>query len=104
VVRQESLQQDLNDLEAYLGGSSTRTNVEWHPADMIHFATRRVSSSLSAESTRMLCCALQQELAIYQTLIERAENLSNEAKQQSISAAYQSCGESTSWQELQCNE
>jgi hypothetical protein len=52
----------------------------------------------------MLCCALQQELAIYQTLIERAENLSNEAKQQSISAAYQSCGESTSWQELQCNE
>jgi hypothetical protein len=101
VVRQESLQQDWIDLEGHLRGQTAAPSIPMYEADSRHYVTGKVSSSTrSKEATRNLCCALLDELAIYQALIQRAENLSEREKQQTLAAAPLPCGVS-SWQELQ---
>ena len=98
VVRQETLQNDLDELEIYLGGN----NSKWQAADSNHFLTGRVGSSLSTEATRILCCALKVELLIYQTLIKHALNLNSQAKKESIDQSFQLCGIKYSLEELSC--
>jgi hypothetical protein len=107
VVRQESLLQNWMELEAFLrGGPAAATaavavpSIPMYEADSRHYVTGKVSSTLSKEATRNLCCALLDELAIYQALIERAENLSDLEKQHALAAAPPHCGVA-SWQELQ---
>jgi len=105
VLRQEHLLQDINELEVYLGGekaSSGSNNLQWRPADSNHVVTGRVGSSLTAEATRNLCCILREELTTYWNIVQRAENLNTEAKQETLQAAYKVCGTSQSWNELEC--
>lgn len=100
VVRQEHLQNDMNALEAYLGGNPN--NNKWHTSDSVHFVTGRVSSAISKKAARVLCCYLQIEIQIYQAIIARAENFSTKEKSETFKKALQICGVQSAWDELSC--
>lgn len=101
VVRQEHLTSDLNQLEWFLGAKSVPR--PWRPADSQHFVTGRVPSTLSIEASQSLCCLLQQEMEIYQRLVQLAENLSDADKKETIHQTFQLCGvRNDNWGELPC--
>jgi hypothetical protein len=111
VVRQESLQHDWIALETFLRNNQipgqqqqsdeVSSMMKLYEADARHYITGQVSTQLSTEATRNLCCLLTDELAIYQALIQRAENVWDHQKQETLAAAPQLCGGVSSWDELQ---
>lgn len=95
VVRQESLQQDLQDLEQFLAGPQPDSQpLQFYPLDSIHFVSGKVSTQLRNNHQRnKLCCALfPDEWPIYATLIQRAENLSMPQKVASLQSTWSECG------------
>ncbi len=105
VVRQEHLQDDMNELEAFLRKSTTSNEVssltKWRRADSEHFTTGRVSRTVSQDARRNLCCALEDEFHIYNLMIAHSENLDPLAKQETSQEALRVCSVGT-WEELDC--
>jgi hypothetical protein len=118
----------MNDLESFLQPTTSSSDTVpaspatgvWRPADSTHFLSGRVppihltkddddgssssSSSMMAMAIRRnLCCALLDELTIYQTIVERAENLQPIHKSETLQEAYRICGVNHSWTELKCS-
>lgn len=89
MLRQESLQQDFVDLEEYFGGSAAP---KLFAADQTHYLTGMISWEISTKATQNLCCALKDEIRVYEDLIQRAENFNPTSKQQTIDLAFQKCG------------
>ncbi|KAL3942893.1 MAG: hypothetical protein SGARI_000115, partial [Bacillariaceae sp.] len=99
VARQESLENDLQDLEQFLvehnGGAQNAAPLQFHPNDSIHFVSGKVSTTLhdNKQQRNILCCTLfRDEWPIYALLIKRAENLSMEQKVATLQSAWAECG------------
>jgi hypothetical protein len=98
-VRQESLAQDLQDLEQFLATGSAgtidnETPLRFHLPDSVHFVSRKVSTHLmTKQQQNKLCCTLfPEEWPVYAVLIQRAENLSMPQKISTLQNAWQDCG------------
>lgn len=92
VVRTEHLWDDVSNLDRQLGGTGNFTNAaQSHYVDhgSSHYL---VKSILSPEGRRLFCHALQQEVAIYRELIERAMNLQEWEKKETLDTLRYDCG------------
>ena len=92
VVRTESLWQDISRLDVFLGGTG-QFLTSGHRFDHGRATQYRVKSRLTPQGKQYFCKALQDEIAIYRMLIERAVNLNATEKRQSIGAVQADCGE-----------
>ena len=99
VVRTESLWDDLKDLDLKLGGYGSFGSLEGLVDSHGSETYRQSNSTFSDYDFGLLCCGMQDEMHIYRRLLERALNLDEAAKSESITAAAQRCGFS-SWNEM----
>ena len=89
VVRTESLEADLGQLEYFLGGDHS-SSLTFQPAQVEHI-TKEMRLELSANEQSLMCCVLLEELKIYSNLLHLAENLTPQQKMQSFQEASQKC-------------
>lgn len=106
-LRTESLWQDLKELDIFLGGNGyfrkegLRVSHIHDPSVVEEKSKKRTSlykdpATLSPHGGKLLCCALQDELAIYRELIVRATNLNDTEKNKTLVAALELC-RATTW-------
>jgi hypothetical protein len=102
VVRTASLWQDLNDLDAWMGGTGDFGEVEGlavtHGSEHYNKQDNNNNNNdlLSDKAAAQLCCALKEEIEWYRTLVQRAANLVD--KEQELQRLVQRCGAQT-WDE-----
>ena len=95
VVRTESLWQDMRRVEDMFHVSEPASK---HPFvqqsnNVTHGSEgHRQQEKLSSQSRQHLCCALVHELAIYRNIIQRASNLEEPEKRQTLQRLHQQCG------------
>lgn len=90
VVRTDREIQDVEDLDRKLGGSGNL-----HGSVSIQtFGSESYKNkmALSKSGYQKLCCVLEKELAIYESLIERAKNLDRDEKERTVAEVHRSCG------------
>jgi hypothetical protein len=111
VLRQEFLNQDAKRLEDHLllrkdtttttnnnnNDSNTGSSFSFFPVESKHYIkpnnVAAAAISLTDSDKQMLCaCVLRDELRIYQRLIQGAENLSLEEKQETFRLYWKGCG------------
>jgi hypothetical protein len=100
VARTEYLWDDLDRIETLLLGKTTTTSTAPRHSkkrNVTHGSEGHVQKeSLSAKSQMRLCCALKEEITVYGNLLERATNLEDSARNQSLWMVAHQCGAS-SW-------
>jgi hypothetical protein len=90
VVRTEYLWEDIAKLDVFLGGTGEFQKAG-HQFDHGR-STYVVKSKLTTEGKQNFCKALQDELAVYRMLIERAVNLDATEKGETLDALRKDCG------------
>lgn len=99
VVRTSSLWEDLKDLDILLGGNGNFGAVEGTRDSHGSEKYKRDNTTLSTEEYGLLCCALLDEMKLYKGLVERAVNLDEASRAETIVSAVRQCGFS-SWSEM----
>lgn len=99
VARTEYLWQDLDRIEMLLGQRNATTNIHHSKkSNVTHGSEGHVQKDELSEASQLyLCCALKEEIGVYGRLLERATNLEDSARNQSLWAVSQQCGTS-SWE------
>ncbi len=90
VARTETLWEDMMQIDQFLGGNGilpSSGSVHTHGSEKYS-----ISSGLSKQGKKILCCFLATELAIYETLLRRAINLSPIEKEATANRVYDDCG------------
>jgi len=93
VVRTEHLFDDLQNIEYLLGGTAlVQGSVTGHES-RDWGSTKYVSSGkiTDPKDLQVLCCAIESEARIYIELLERASNLSEDEKKESLEAFEDRC-------------
>jgi hypothetical protein len=92
VVRTEFLWADLQGIEQ-LFNATMNSNMSAWALDVKHGSEgHKRKGTLSDAGRRILCCALLDELLIYERLLEASANLDASDKNQSMSLVLQQCG------------
>jgi len=94
-IRTEHEWQDMLHLDKLLGGNGNLKENR----DVSHGSEGYVPSPLSKEAYGKLCCALEQEIEVYQDILWRVLNLSWDEKQATMKSVLTKCGIATSWTE-----
>jgi hypothetical protein len=94
VVRTEHEWDDVVDLaNNFLGGNTDFSVTE----SVSHGSEKYQPSPITTEGYQKLCCVLEREIEVYIDLLERAANLSPEAKEESIESLKEKCGVKKDW-------
>eukprot|EP00934_Nitzschia_sp_Nitz4_P002683 Nitzschia sp. Nitz4//scaffold24_size164493//72654//73757//NITZ4_002327-RA/size164493-processed-gene-0.198-mRNA-1//1//CDS//3329544111//2673//frame0 len=110
-VRTEQLTSDLEDVESLLSVTTTNQEMAMSPPNNLAFRNvthgsegHSFKEGLSIHGRHALCCAMLDEIAVYEKLILSAFNLNERSKQQSLERVASSCGVGE-WQQLttSCN-
>ena len=91
VIRTEYMWSDLNTLEGHLGGGNTTTATLTEELFQEE-KKEAVSTILSNQSHHTLCCALQEEIGVYVDLVQRAMNLDDSSRQETLGSLWKKCG------------
>jgi hypothetical protein len=98
VVRIEHMWHDLGNLDRLLGGHGDFRHL--HGSSVTHGSEKhRDRRSISQSGAQLFCCALQDELSIFNNLVQRATNLERETKLESARQTVARCG-AESWEDL----
>jgi hypothetical protein len=89
VVRTEHMWDDLQNIEHMVGGGVL--NKEEYLTVDHGSSSFRTRSKLSPEGAKTLCCALQNEIAIYVDLLMKASNLNGKSRNESLSDLWNKC-------------
>lgn len=104
VVRSEHLWEDAMNLDRALGGDGVFGHAGLHHTHGSE--TWHAKKQLTQEASRSLCCVLYKDIEAYQEIVLRAENLSDDEKEETMRLAFDECGIETvdanapfSWQQ-----
>ena len=89
-VRTEHLWNDLQQLEYILGGNAT-VNSNLYESTTHGSEKYRYKKELTVEETQILCCLIIEEVEIYVKLIQRAINLNDVQRNESLHALNERC-------------
>jgi hypothetical protein len=95
-VRTEHAWEDIISLDKQLGGTGNFTMAGLHYS---HGSEKWTKDSLSIEGYHILCCALRHEMETYMYLLNKAVNLKQEQKQESMEDLFEKCGIALPWEE-----
>lgn len=93
-IRTEHEWADMIALDKFIGGSG---NYVQPGKSESHGSEKYAPSPLSEEAYQKLCCALESEIEIYLSLLDKALNLDAAAMKESEDKLKQKCGIETSW-------
>ena len=88
-VRTEYEWEDLRNLDIAIGGTGVFRGQGKH---LSHGSEIYFPSPLSTEAYYKLCCVLEREIAMYQELMLRVQNLNDTEKQEAIDSVRDKCG------------
>mmetsp|Transcript_41151 Transcript_41151/g.96540 ORF Transcript_41151/g.96540 Transcript_41151/m.96540 type:complete len:323 (-) Transcript_41151:19-987(-) len=95
VIRQEHLEEDFSKLNVLFGDKSTSSFVDSRETESIakqKFNKRKLQREpLSKEGRYNLCRALSDEINIYISILDKAENLDISQREESMKELYNSC-------------
>lgn len=93
VLRTEYLWNDVARVETVLGGNASLFLLPEKQIKYTHGSEKfQKKSRLSREGNLVMCCALREELQVYQDLIVNAVNLHAQEKKDSIQSVLNDCG------------
>jgi hypothetical protein len=99
-IRSEHILEDLNALEVLLGGEDGQYDQEYAANVTGPLAKFMQKRTLSGKYTKLLCCALRDELVVVNDVLHRAANFNNFLKYQAWSDTLNECGFG-SWADFQ---
>jgi hypothetical protein len=86
----EHLWKDLSAIERFLGGRATLRPQDYSISTST--ATSKKLPLLSRHSHEILCCVIREEVAIYVDLVQRALNLEERSRTDTLESLWNNCG------------